>query len=44
MNSSLYDRKAKLPDTLKDHLSKSFEMVESDGNTEGHNRNKEIRE
>jgi hypothetical protein len=44
MNSELYDRKVKLPDTLKNHLSKSFESVESDANTEGHNRNQEIRE
>ena len=44
MNKDLYHRKAKLPDTLKTHLQKSFEMVEGDGNTEGYNRNKELRE
>lgn len=44
MNKDLYNKKVKLPDSLKDHLSKSFEMVEADSNTEGFNRNKELRE
>lgn len=44
MNKDLYNRKAKLPDSLKNHLQKSFEMVEGDSNTEGYNRNKELRE
>jgi hypothetical protein len=44
MNKDLYNKKVKLPDSLKDHLSKSFEMVEADSNTEGFNSNKELRE
>jgi hypothetical protein len=44
MNKDLYNRKAKLPESLKNHLQKSFEMVEGDSNTEGYNRNKELRE
>ena len=44
MNKDLYHRKAKLPDSLKSHLQKSFEMTEGDSNTEGYNRNKELRE
>ena len=44
MNKDLYHRKAKLPDSVKKHLQKSFEMVEGDSNTEGYNRNKELRE
>ena len=44
MNKDLYNRKAKLPDTLVNHLNKSFEMVEADSNVEGFNRNKELRD
>lgn len=44
MNSNLYDRKAKLPQSLVDHLKSSFETVQSDSNTEGFNRNKELQE
>jgi len=44
MNKDLYHRKAKLPESLKNHLQKSFEMVEGDSNTEGYNRNKQLRE
>ena len=44
MNKDLYNRKAKLPESLKNHLQKSFEMVEGDSNTAGYNRNKELRE
>ena len=44
MNKSLYNRKAKLPESLKTHLQDSFNMVQADANTEGFNRNKELRE
>jgi hypothetical protein len=44
MNSNLYDRKAKLPKSLVDHLKSSFESVQADSNTEGFNRNKELQE
>ena len=44
MNKDLYHRKAKLPESLKNHLQKSFEMTEGDSNTEGYNRNKELRD
>ena len=44
MNKTLYNRKAKLPQTLIKHLEQSFSALESDSNTEGHNRNKELRE
>lgn len=44
MNSNLYDRKAKLPKSLIDHLSTSFDGIEADANVEGFNRNKELRE
>lgn len=44
MNSKLYDRKAKLPDSLKQHLEDSFKNIDADSNTEGFNRNKELRE
>ena len=44
MNSNLYDRKAKLPSSLVDHLSKCFDSIEADSNVEGFNRNKELRE
>ena len=44
MNKDLYDRKVKLPESLKNHLSKSFEMVEADSNVEGYNRNQVLRE
>ena len=43
MNKDLYNRKVKLPDTLINHLGKSFEMVEADSNVEGYNRNKDLR-
>lgn len=43
MNKDLYDRKVKLPETLINHLGKSFEMVEADSNVEGYNRNKDLR-
>jgi hypothetical protein len=44
MNKQLYDRKAKIPESLINHLNKSFEMVEGDSSVEGFNRNKELRE
>lgn len=44
MNAKLYDRKAKIPDSLKKHLEDSFNNVEADSNVEGFNRNKELRE
>ena len=44
MNSKLYDRKAKLPISLIKHLEECGGMVEADSNTEGFNRNKELRE
>jgi hypothetical protein len=44
MNSKLYDRKAKLPKSLIKHLEECGGMVEADSNTEGFNRNKELRE
>ena len=44
MNSNLYDRKAKLPKSLIKHLEECGGMVEADSNTEGFNRNKELRE
>jgi hypothetical protein len=42
MNNNLYDRKAKLPDSLVTYLKSCFESVNGDSNTEGYNRNKEI--
>jgi hypothetical protein len=44
VNKTLYNRKAKLPETLIKHLEQSFSALKSDSNTEGHNRNKELRE
>jgi len=44
MNKDLYDKKVKLPDSLKNHLSKCFDSVDANSNTEGFNRNKELRE
>ena len=43
MNSNLYNRKVKLPDTLIKHLEECFGSVEGNANTEGFNRNQEIR-
>jgi len=43
VNKDLYDRKVKLPETVINHLVKSFEMVEADSNVEGYNRNKDLR-
>ncbi len=44
MNKSLYDKKAKLPESLIKHLEDSFNSIQGDSNTEGYNRNKELRE
>lgn len=43
MNSNLYNRKAKLPDTLLKHLDDCFKSVNGDSSVEGYNRNKELR-
>ena len=43
MNSQLYNRNAKLPDSLIKHLEKCFNSIESDSNIEGHTRNKDLR-
>jgi hypothetical protein len=42
MNKNLYDRKAKLPDSLIKHLKDCFNSVEADSNTEGYNRNQDL--
>lgn len=42
MNSNLYDRRAKLPEKLINHLKKCFSSVDANSNTEGFNRNKEL--
>ena len=43
MNKDLYDRKVKLPNSLNNYLSQCFDSVDADSNTEGYNRNKELR-
>ena len=43
MNKNLYNRKAKLPETLKKHLEDSFNAVTADSNVEGFNRNQDLR-
>jgi hypothetical protein len=44
VNKSLYNKKAKLPESLKKHLEDSFNSIGGDANTEGFNRNKDLRE
>jgi hypothetical protein len=44
VNKSLYNKKAKLPESLMKHLEDSFNSISGDSNTEGFNRNKELRE
>lgn len=44
MNKQLYDKKAKIPESLINHLNKSFEIIEGDSSVEGFNRNKELRD
>lgn len=44
MNSNLYNKQIHLPKTLLDHLYICFTRIpNSDANTEGHNRNEELR-
>jgi hypothetical protein len=42
MNSNLYDKKAKLPDSLVKHLKDCFNSIDGNSNTEGYNRNQEL--
>jgi len=42
MNKNLYDRKAKIPDSLMKHLKDCFNSVSADSNTEGYNRNQDL--
>lgn len=42
MNKSLYDKKAKLPDSLIKHLKSCFNSVEANSNTEGFDRNRNL--
>lgn len=44
MNSDLYNNTAVLPDTLLKHLNDCFNSVQGDSNTEGYNRNQELRQ
>ena len=44
MNSSLYGQQIQIPKEILDHLYVSFTKIpDSDANTEGHNRNEELR-
>lgn len=43
MNSNLYNNIAIIPDTLIKHLGDSFSSVNGNSNTEGYNRNQELR-
>lgn len=43
MNSNLYNNIAIIPDTLIKHLGDSFTSVGGNSNTEGYNRNQELR-
>jgi hypothetical protein len=42
MNSNLYDRQAKLPESLIKHLKQCFNSTNGDTNTEGYKRNQEL--
>lgn len=42
MNKRLYDKKAKLPDSLIKHLKDCFNSVDANSNTEGFDRNQEL--
>ena len=42
MNSNIYDKKLKLPDSLIKHLKDCFNSVNANTNTEGFNRNQEL--
>lgn len=44
MNSQLYNNIAVIPDTLIKHLTDSFSSVNANSNTEGYNRNQELRQ
>ena len=44
MNSDLYNNTAVLPDTLLKHLGDCFNSTQADSNTEGYNRNEELRQ
>jgi hypothetical protein len=44
MNSDLYNNTAVLPDTLLKHLNNCFNSTQADSNTEGYNRNQELRQ
>jgi hypothetical protein len=44
VNKNLYNRKAKLPESLMKHLEDSFKGIEGDSNLEGFNRNQELRD
>lgn len=43
MNSNLYNRKAKIPNSLIQHLEDSFNAQPADSNVEGYNRNQDLR-
>ena len=44
MNSDLYNKTAKLPESLIKHLNDSFGSINTDSSVEGFKRNKELRE
>jgi hypothetical protein len=44
MNKNLYDRIAIIPDSLVKHLEDSFNSVSGNQNTEGFNRNQQLRQ
>lgn len=43
MNKELYNRKVKVPESLRSHLSQCFDSVDADSNVEGFNRNQDLR-
>jgi hypothetical protein len=44
MNSSLYGKTAKIPDSLIKHLQKCFDEIDGDSSIEGFKRNQDLRE
>lgn len=44
MNKELYGKKISLPDPILNALNDGFDSVNADSNTEGFNRNKELRD
>lgn len=44
MNKNLYDRIAIIPDSLVKHLNDCFTSVQGNQNTEGYNRNQQLRQ